>query len=112
MENSKVYYSISEVCDLLDLKPYNLRNWEQNIPVLKPKKNKFGHRIYTNSDIKRLKLVKKLLYTEKYSLKGVSDYLIKNFEKESDAVKVLAAKDLWISIKKDIKIIKNLVDKK
>ena len=62
-------------------------------------------------DIKRLKTVKKLLYIDKYSIKGVAEYLIKNFERENNAPKKVAIRDLWYSIKKDIKNLKKMIDK-
>ena len=37
---SKLYYSIKEVSEITDLKPYVLRYWETEFPSLKPIKNK------------------------------------------------------------------------
>ena len=38
--NSKLYYSIKEVSEMTELKPYVLRYWESEFPSLKPAKNR------------------------------------------------------------------------
>lgn len=66
----KLYYSISEVSEMTSLKPYVLRYWESEFPQLKPSKNRAGNRIYRNSDIEIIRSIKRLLYTEKYTIEG------------------------------------------
>ncbi len=66
----KLYYTISEVCDLTQLKQYVLRYWENEFDLLKPSKNRSGNRIYTKEDIDNILLIKKLLYEEKYTIEG------------------------------------------
>ncbi|MCX8059242.1 MAG: MerR family transcriptional regulator [Spirochaetes bacterium] len=125
-ENEKIYYSIKEVCDLLDIKPYTLRNWENFIPFLSPKKNRFGHRIYSKIDIEKIEIVKKLLYEKKYTFKGVLDLFIKyngditkfnigetNIDKKITNFKINKNKvELWNDIIISANNIKKLLDKK
>ena len=129
-QNEKIYYSIKEVCTLLDIKPYTLRNWENFIPFLTPKKNRFGHRIYSKQDIEKIEMVKYLLYEKKYTFKGILDLFIKyngditkfydynsinndNSDKEKFQVKFdYNSKSLWKSIKETIIDLKNFLDKK
>ncbi len=66
----KEYYSISEVCDLVGLKPHVLRYWETQFPVLNPSKNRSGNRVYQRKEIRLVLLVKHLLYEEKYTVEG------------------------------------------
>lgn len=66
----KEYYSIGEVCDLVDLKPHVLRYWESQFPQLKPSKNRAGNRVYQRKEIRLIVLVKRLLYEEKYTIEG------------------------------------------
>ena len=40
--NKKLYYSIKEVSEMTELKPYVLRYWESEFPSLKPSKKFFG----------------------------------------------------------------------
>lgn len=67
---AKEYYSISEVCDLVGLKPHVLRYWETQFQVLNPSKNRSGNRVYQRKEIRLILLVKQLLYVEKYTVEG------------------------------------------
>lgn len=69
-EPKKMYYSISEVSDILSLKPHVLRFWEQEFSRLRPKKNRSGNRAYTDKDITLLREIRHLLYEEKYTIEG------------------------------------------
>lgn len=71
----KEYYSIGEVCELVDLKPHVLRYWESQFPVLNPSKNRSGNRVYRRKEIKLILLVKHLLYEEKYTIEGAKQRL-------------------------------------
>lgn len=71
----KEYYSISEVCDIVGLKPHVLRYWESQFPVLNPSKNRSGNRVYLRKEIKLILLVKHLLYQEKYTIEGARQKL-------------------------------------
>lgn len=69
-EIKKLYYTISEVTEMTELKQYVLRYWETEFDVLKPLKNRSGNRIYTKEDIDNIRTIKKLLYEEKYTVEG------------------------------------------
>ena len=71
----KEYYSISEVCELVDLKPHVLRYWETQFPLLNPSKNRSGNRVYQRKEIRLILLVKHLLYEEKYTVEGAKQKL-------------------------------------
>jgi DNA-binding transcriptional MerR regulator len=71
----KEYYSISEVCDLVDLRPHVLRYWETQFSLLNPSKNRSGNRVYQRKEIKLILLVKHLLYEEKYTVEGAKKKL-------------------------------------
>ncbi len=68
--NEKLYYPISEVCRILDLKPHVLRYWETAFPMLNPHKNKAGNRVYRPGDVRTLQYIKRLLYDEGYTIEG------------------------------------------
>lgn len=72
---AKEYYSISEVCDLVGLRPHVLRYWETQFPVLNPSKNRSGNRVYQRKEIKVILYVKHLLYDEKYTVEGAKQKL-------------------------------------
>ncbi len=68
--NERLYYPISEVCRMLDLKPHVLRYWETAFPMLNPHKNKAGNRVYRPGDVRTLQYIKRLLYDEGYTIEG------------------------------------------
>jgi DNA-binding transcriptional MerR regulator len=74
-ETKRLYYSISEVADMTGLKPHILRFWEGEFSMLRPRKNRAGNRAYTERDITIVKLIKNLLYEEKYTIEGAKKRL-------------------------------------
>ena len=66
----KLYYSISEVSEISQLKQYVLRYWETEFPMLHPKKNRAGNRSYRQLDIDTILNIKDLLYKQKYTIEG------------------------------------------
>jgi len=71
----KLYYSIGEVAEMTELKPYVLRYWETEFPILKPSKNRAGNRVYRDSDIELIFHIKDLLYDQKYTIEGARQQL-------------------------------------
>ena len=57
----KLYYSIGEVSEITELKPYVLRYWETEFTQLKPPKNRAGNRTYRQKDIDVILNIKNLL---------------------------------------------------
>ena len=93
----KFYYTIGEVCNLLDLKPHVLRYWEKEFPQVHPRK-KFGrNRRYNPDDIELLKKIKYMLYTQKYTVDGVRKKL-KEMQKNKSQIEFNFSED-----KKEIK---------
>lgn len=66
----KIYYSITEVAEMADVKPHVLRYWETEFSVLRPRKNRAGNRTYQEKDVKLVLLIRKLLYEEGFTIKG------------------------------------------
>jgi DNA-binding transcriptional MerR regulator len=71
----KMYYSISEVADMIGVLPYVLRFWEKEFPQIKPRKNRAGNRAYQARDIQRVMQIKRLLYDEGYTIEGARNFL-------------------------------------
>lgn len=74
-EGERLYYSISEICEMTDLKPHVLRYWETAFPMLKPGKNQAGNRIYRPRDLELIRQIKKLLYDERFTVDGARQKL-------------------------------------
>lgn len=84
----KLYYSISEVCALTGLEAHVLRYWEEEIPQLRPKKNRVGNRTYRPKDIQVVRFLKFLLHEEGYTLAGAKKKMaqarLADFEGQTD----------------------------
>ena len=52
-----------------------LRFWETQFPFLRPKHSRSKHRFYEPRDIETLKLVKRLLHTEGYTIAGARKHI-------------------------------------
>ncbi|GJM44148.1 MAG: transcriptional regulator [Gemmatimonadota bacterium] len=66
----KIYYSITEVAEMAQVKPHVLRYWETEFSSLRPKKNRAGNRTYREKDVQLVLLIRKLLYEEGFTIKG------------------------------------------
>ena len=69
----KLYYSISEVAEMLNINQSNLRFWEKEFDNLKPKRNDKGTRFYTQKDIEIIKQIIFLVDDQKLTLKGAKN---------------------------------------
>src|SRR5579863_7002191 len=67
----EAYRTIREVADSMDLPQHVLRFWETRFPQIRPLKRAGGRRYYRPDDIERLKLIRRLLYDDGYTIKGV-----------------------------------------
>jgi DNA-binding transcriptional MerR regulator len=89
-------FKIGDVADLLGIKQYVLRYWEQEFELLKPKKASNNQRLYTKKDVENAFLIRKLLYRDKFSIEGARQALkdVKfAFKKEKDFNSVIQKVD-------------------
>jgi len=63
-------YRIGEVSRLADLKPFVLRYWESEFPMLEPVKSEGGRRLYRQQDVDMVFRIKRLLYDEGFTIAG------------------------------------------
>ena len=68
-------YRIGEVSRLADLKPFVLRYWETEFPMLEPVKSEGGRRLYRQQDVDMIFRIKRLLYDEGYTIAGARRHL-------------------------------------
>jgi DNA-binding transcriptional MerR regulator len=71
----KMYYSISEVAEMVGVVPYVLRFWEKEFPHIKPRKNRAGNRTYQAKDIQKIIQIKRLLYEQGFTIDGARNFL-------------------------------------
>src|ERR1700685_1823659 len=68
-------FRIGEVCRLTDTKPFVLRYWETEFPMLQPVKSPKGHRLYRREDVQTVMHIKRLLYDEGFTIAGARRHL-------------------------------------
>jgi len=66
----KRYYKIGEVAKAFGVNTSHIRFWEKEFDILKPKKNNKGNRLFTQEDLKNLKLIYHLVKEKGYTLEG------------------------------------------
>ena len=86
---SKLYYSMGEVTKMFDVNASQIRYYEREFDVLKPKKNKKGNRLFTADDIENLKIIFSLVKDKGYTLQGARDYLKTNKTEARENQRVL-----------------------
>ncbi len=97
-------YHIGEVCNLLDVKPHVLRYWEQEVPVVSPRKDSFGRRLYSERDLQILMRLKHLLYERGFTIEGARNLLIEEMAGENQNLRARIA-----DIKNDLLLLLNRI---
>ena len=82
--NNKLYHSIGEVSQMLNVNHSLLRFWETEFPELRPHKNKKGTRYYTDDDIALLRRIYHLTRNCGYTLDGVREQLRRSGKDEDN----------------------------
>ena len=70
INSKKIYWTISEVSDILGVPQNTLRYWETEFKVLSPMKSRGNNRTYTQKDIDIAEKIKYLLYEEHLKIEG------------------------------------------
>src|SRR5258707_10415943 len=79
-------YRIGEVSRLTELKPFVLRYWESEFPMLEPVKSPNGHRMYRQEDVDLVFKIKRLLYDEGFTIAGARRHLRENGAAASETI--------------------------
>jgi DNA-binding transcriptional MerR regulator len=66
----KLYFRIGEVAKLCGIEAYVLRFWESEFPQLRINKSGTGQRLYRKRDVELVLRIKRLLYSEGYTIAG------------------------------------------
>ena len=76
----KIYFSISEVAEMLGVNASLIRFWDKEFAILKLQKNKKGNRLFTKEDIQQLRVIYHLVKEKGMTLRGAQSLLQKNRE--------------------------------
>jgi len=82
----KLYWSLTEVCELLDVEPHVIRYWESEVSFLKSKRSRGGNRRFDKQLVDKLLLLKEILYTYKLNTKQASNFINKNHDLNEDNI--------------------------
>jgi DNA-binding transcriptional MerR regulator len=66
---------IGEAAKLLGVEAYVLRFWETQFPFLRPRHAHSKHRFYAAQDLQTLRLIKRLLHQERFTIEGAKKYI-------------------------------------
>ncbi len=103
----KLFFKISEVCEIVGVEPYVLRFWETEFPSYAPEKSKAGHRVYKRKDVENVLRIKELLYDRGFTIAGARKQLSKSKgSNKSDRDRVLSR------VRKELQDILTLLQRK
>jgi len=66
---------IGEAARAIGVEAYVLRFWETQFPFLRPRHSRSRHRFYEPEDLKTLKLIKRLLHSEGFTIAGAKKHI-------------------------------------
>src|SRR5262249_23693888 len=84
----KIYFKIGEVSEIVGVEPYVLRYWETEFELLKPSKAPSRHRLYKKKDVELLREIKRLLYSEGFTIEGARKRLKETKKEEKNQLKL------------------------
>ncbi|MBI5116641.1 MerR family transcriptional regulator [Candidatus Poribacteria bacterium] len=106
----KIYFSIGEVSSMTDVPQHVLRYWEDVFPSLCPPKRRSGSRAYRQQDIEKVRLIKRLLYEEGYTIRGARKHLRDQILESEKAKRVESFSDAISEIEKGLQGIIDILD--
>ena len=71
----KLFFRIGEVCEIVGVEPYVLRFWETQFSFIRPRHARSRHRYYEPKDIETLKLIKRLLHSQGFTIAGAKKHI-------------------------------------
>ena len=77
-KSAAAFRTISEVAEELDVPQHVLRFWESKFNQIRPMKRGGGRRYYRPEDVRLLRRIRHLLYTDGFTIRGVQRLLREN----------------------------------
>ncbi len=100
---NKLYYSIKEVAQMMNVAESLLRYWETVFPSLKPKTNQNRVRQYTKKDIEQVRLIYNLVKVRGFKIAAAKKMLLQNRDGSERTQQVLES---LINVRDELKDIK------
>jgi DNA-binding transcriptional MerR regulator len=109
----KIYFKIGEVSEIVGVEPYVLRYWETEFELLKPSKAPSKHRLYKKRDVELLLEIKRLLYSEGFTIEGARKKLKEARKEEKHQLKLPLSEQRYrtalLKLKKELESLRRLV---
>ena len=87
----KLYYTIGEVSEMLDVNAATIRFWAGKFPdFIKPARNKKGNRLFTAKDMANFKVIYYLVKEQGMTLEGAAKRMKDNITGEDKRVEVIS----------------------
>jgi DNA-binding transcriptional MerR regulator len=88
-EIEKIYFSIGEVADMLNVAPSLIRFWESEFDLIQPKKNRKGNRQFTREDIANVRTIYHLVKEKGFTLQGAKEMLRHDTQAVKDKMEMI-----------------------
>lgn len=106
-KNLKLYYSIKEVAEMVNVAESTLRFWEKEVPVIKPKTTGNNVRQYTQTDIDNIKIIYNLVKVRGFKLSAARKMLRENRGQVDSNARVM---ETLIKVRDELKKLKKQLD--
>ena len=106
-KNLKLYYSIKEVAEIVGVSESNLRFWEKEIPLIRPKTTGNNIRQYTDKDVENIKAVYNLVKVCGFKLAAARKMLRENKQGVDNNTRVMES---LMKVRDDLKALKKQLD--
>ncbi len=104
LSKDKLYFSIGEIAEAFNVNASLIRFWDKEFDILKPKKNAKGNRMFTQEDVKNLKLIYHLVKERGFTLEGAKTHLKDGQKKSLDKHEIISKLE---KVKAELNNIKN-----
>jgi len=105
-KSSKLYYSIGEVAEILQVTTSNIRFWLKEFDILHIQKNRKGDRRFTQDDIKDLKVIYHLVKEKGYKIEAAKEIMrqrSKEVKQKMQAIEALhRIKDFLVMLRAEL----------
>jgi DNA-binding transcriptional MerR regulator len=102
----KLYYSIGEVSEMFGVNTSLIRFWEKEFPIINPRKNNKGNRVFTAKDIENFRLIYNLVKEKGYTIQGAREYIAKHKSEAERNVEIIESlkeiKNFLVEIGKEL----------
>ncbi len=109
----KIYFKIGEVSEIVGVEPYVLRYWETEFDLLRPAKAPSKHRLYKKGDVELLLDIKRLLYTDGFTIEGARRKLKEIKKEDKDQLKLPLSEQKYktalLKLRKDLESLRKLL---